>query len=742
MTIKIFSCSVLFLMLHPAKGEKLTDYVNPFIGSSNYGATNPGAVVPHGMVSVSPFNVAGTQNTFDKDARWWSTPYAYENRRLTGFSHINLSGVGCPDLGSILLMPATGPLTADHQLYATTYRDEKAEPGYYSSYLDKHNVLAEMSATQRSAISRYTFPKGESHILLNLGLGLTNETGSMVRIVSDKEVEGFKVLGTFCYKPEAVRTVFFVVRFSKAAKKKGLWKKMPRYKAEGNWAGWNNDFKYYEQYTQPIAGDSIGSYFTFETLDNEQIIVRTGISYVSIENARLNLETEQDGVDFDVIRTKAREAWEERLARIRVEGGTRDQKTVFYTALYHTLLHPNVFQDVNGAYLGMDGLEHSAGDDDRYTVFSLWDTYRNVHPFLSLVYPDVQLAMVRSMISMYDEHGWLPKWELLSNETLVMEGDPSLPVITDTWLRGLRDFDVEKAYEAMVKSATAEGAQNLLRPDNDDYLKLGYVPIRSPFDNSVSHALEYYIADWNLAKLAEALGHEDDQRRFHSQSLGYKKYFDAEYGLLRPRLPDGSFLSPFDPEQGKNFEPVPGFHEGTAYTYSFYVPHDIPGLMKLMGGSKAFIENLQAVFDNGQFDMGNEPDITYPYLFSYVKGEEWRTQKTVAELIEKHFRNIPGGLPGNDDTGTMSTWVLFSMMGFYPHCPGDMSYILTTPAFDKITIQLEGRFYPKNELVIEKTGSGKYIRQIRVGGKKTKQFFIEHSDLLKAGTIVVDTYDR
>jgi predicted alpha-1,2-mannosidase len=344
-----------------------------------------------------------------------------------------------------------------------------------------------------------------------------------------------------------------------------------------------------------------------------------------------------------------------------------------------------------------DGVGKVPAGQTRYSVFSLWDTYRNLHQLMTLVYPEKQLDMVRSMVNMYKEWGWMPKWELFGRETFTMEGDPAIPVITDTWLKGLRDFDMDAAYEAFIKSASTPGQDNLMRPDIDPYLDKGYVPLGmysadASGDNSVSHALEYYIADHALSLLATDLGRTEDAARFHAQSLRYRHYYSPEYGTFRPLCKDGSFLAPFNPRQGENFEPVPGFHEGSAWNYSFYVPHDVLGLAKLMGGKKAFVNKLQRVFDEGLYDPANEPDIAYPYLFSYFKGEEWRTQKTVSELLNKHYTTRPDGLPGNDDTGTMSAWAVFSMMGFYPDCPGDPSYTLTMPRFERVEIILDPKY--------------------------------------------------
>lgn len=298
------------------------------------------------------------------------------------------------------------------------------------------------------------------------------------------------------------------------------------------------------------------------------------------------------------------------------------------------------------------------------------------------------------MIGIYEDWGWMPKWELYGRETFTMEGDPAIPVIADTWLKGLRDFDISKAYEAFIKSADTPGKDNLMRPDIDPYIEKGYVPLGFyaadlSGDNSVSHALEYYIADHALSLLASDLGKPEDAELFRQRSLGYKHYYSTESGTFRPITMDGKFLAPFDPRQGENFEPVPGFHEGSAWNYTFYVPHDIAGLAKLMGGRKAFVNKLAKVFEEGLYDPANEPDIAYPYLFSYFKGEEWRTQELVDKLLDKHYTTLPDGIPGNDDTGTMSAWAVFSMMGFYPDCPGEPAYMLTTPRFDKVEISID-----------------------------------------------------
>lgn len=736
-TLLMFGLFMLLCVCGAAKEP--VDYVNPFIGTTNFGTTNPGAVLPNGLMSVVPFNVMGSdENVFDKDARWWSTPYEYHNKFFTGFSHVNLSGVGCPDMGSLLLMATTGELNVNYKDYGSKYTDEKASPGYYTSRLTKYNILNEVSATERCGITRFTFPQGEGNILLNLGEGLTNESGATVRKVSDTEIEGVKLLGTFCYNPQAVFPIYFVMQVSHKPLQSGYWKmQRPMTGVEAEWDKDNGKYKLYTKYSKELSGDDIGYFFRFNTKKDEQIEVRMGVSFVSIENARENLKAEMTDKSFDQIVSGAKKRWNDELSAVLVEGGSEDQKEVFYTAMYHMLIHPNILQDVNGDYPAMESDEILNTKNNRYTVFSLWDTYRNVHQLMTLLYPDKQLDMVRTMLDMYRESGWLPKWELYSRETLTMEGDPSIPVITDAYLRGIRDFDVELAYEAMKKGAVTEGSKNRLRPDNDDYLNLGYVPIREEFDNSVSHALEYYLADYALSRMAKELGKDEDAALFYKRSLGYKNYYSQQFGTFRPKLPNGEFLTPFDPMQGENFEPSPGFHEGNAWNYTFYVPHDVKGLAKLMGGDKKFVDKLQMVFDKGYYDPANEPDIAYPYLFSYFKGEEWRTQKEVNRLLKEHFTTKPDGIPGNDDTGTMSAWAIYSMMGFYPDCAGSDTYTLTTPVFDKITIKLDPKYSTKESLVITKAGAESqiYIKSIELGGKPYKGYRISHKDLVNGGTL-------
>ena len=715
-----------------SSARQLTDYVHPWVGSSNFGTTNPGAVCPNGMMSVSPFNVTGSEkNKWDKDSRWWSTPYTSDNCWFTGFSHVNLSGVGCPELGTILTMPTSGELSTDYLLYGSEYTGETAQPGYYALKLSKYDILAEVASTMRSSIERYTYRKGKAHVIVNLGQGLTNESGGFIRKVSDTEIEGMRLCGGFCYHSQAVFPQYFVIRVNKSPKEAGFWKKQPNMTAEAAWDEHAGKYKVYTDYAREMAGDDLGYRFTFDAEDGEQICVQMGVSFVSCENARQNLDAEQLGCNFDQVRAESHRQWEEALERVKVSGGTEEQKEIFYTALYHALLHPNVLNDVNGEYPLMQGGKYAAQNGievvkpgigkvakghNRYTVFSLWDTSRNLHQLLTLAYPEKQIDMVRSMVDMYKEWGWMPKWELYGRETFTMEGDPAIPVIADTYLKGLTDFDIQAAYKACLKSANTPGKDNKIRPDVDPYIAKGYIPLgyfAQDFsgDNSVSHALEYYVADNALALLSDKLAQEAKSsaqkaeyqkyaKEFRKRSKGWRHYYSKESGTLRPLNSDGTFISPFNPKDGADFSNTPGFHEGSAWNYTFYVPHDIEGLAKAMGGDKAFVAKLQKVFDEGLYDPANEPDIAYPFLFSRFKGEEHRTEKTVAALLKKYYTTRPDGIPGNDDTGVMSAWAVFSMIGMYPDCPGEPQYTLFPPVFD--SVEINGKYVIRKEQKIKK----------------------------------------
>ena len=684
-------------------------YVDPFIGTGGAGNTFPGAVVPWGMVSVSPHTDLASPSG-----------YHYGRPHLYGFGHVHLSGTGCPDLGNILLMPTTGPLQTAEDAYKSAFTGESAEPGYYKVDLTTYGVRAEMTATARAGLSRYTFPAcaGDARILVDVSHGLTECRAAQVTIVSPTEVEGWNVSGNFCSAGNR-QAVYFVAQLSKPASAFGTW----------NGAGAGREG---EQY-----GTDVGAYCEFTTAQGEAVLVRVGISYVSIANARLNLQAEIPDWDFERARRAAFDEWDRELSRVEVEGGTRQQRTAFYTALYHVLIHPSIFSDVNGEYvtMGRAGTRRAEGYT-RYHVYSLWDTYRNVHPFLTLVYPERQLDMVKTMVEQYRESGWLPKWELAANETYVMVGDPAVTVIADTYVKGLRGFDAEAAYEAALKGATAK-ENNPLRRELAEYLERGYVPFKAlGWDaGAASITLEYCHQDWALAQMAAALGREGERQALTKRASFYSNLYDEQTGFLRARRRDGSYLEPFDPVHGWR-----GYTEGNAWQYAFFVPHDPAGLASLMGGQDRFVSRLQECFDRGQFVLWNEPDMAYPYLFTYMNAEAWRTQREVRAALSRHFGASPDGVPGNDDAGATSAWYVFSAMGFYPACPGSTLYQVGSPLFDSVTIRLNPAFYPGERFVVKAQGNGPdsvYVQSAALDGRPYERPHLDHGDLVKGGTLVL-----
>lgn len=604
-----------------------TQWVDPFIGTAGAGHTFPGALAPWGMVSVSPHN--------DLQA---PSGYVQGGGFLYGFGQVHLSGMDCPDLGSVVLMPTTGAVKIQREEFKSAYDSEEASPGYYKVHLGTYDILAEMTASPRVGFSQYSFPvsKGDANILIDASFRLTSDPVTVknrfegrVKVVSPVELEGFSQSGDFCsvYSGNQ-QTVYFVIRFSKPAVQTGTWR-------DGKISG-----------DAEQKGTGVGAFFRFSTADRESILVKTGISYVSVENARLNLETEIPGWDFDSIRAATRAAWDEELEKVEIKSGQPDQLRVFYTALYHALIHPNVFSDVNGEYeaMGHSGVRKADGYT-RYSVFALWDSYRILHPLLTLLYPERELDMVKSLVEMGKESGWLPRWELAGNDTRVLVGDPAVPVIAGTYLSGLKNFDAESAYNEMKKSLDPK--DNKLYGGLKSILQYGYIPKDDDSKDfiwgSLSTSLEYSLDFWNLARMAKALGKKEDYDRYIHLSGVYLNFYDPASGFLRARNKDGSWMEPFHPldtccDQPWPASGGPGYVEGNAWQYLFFAPQDMDGLKNLLGGDEVFVKRLQECFDGGFYDPTNEPDLSWPYLFNEVPGEAWRTQKTVRGIMEKYYK--------------------------------------------------------------------------------------------------------
>lgn len=702
----------------------VTDAVDPFIGTAGGGNTFPGALVPWGMVSVSPHN--------DLQA---PSGYVKGRSSLYGFGQLHLSGTGCPDLGNVLLMATTGKLNISPEGWRSAYEAEKASPGYYALRETTYDIQAEMTATTRVGLLLFTFPaqKGEANILLDAGHRLTTDPvtlkspsfESRVRILSPQEVEGYSDSGDFCsvYAGNKQR-VYFVVQFSKAAQATGSWR-------DGRLGA-----------DDERTGRSVGAYFRFSTASQEPILAKVAVSFVSLENARENLRTECPAWDFEAARIAAKKRWEAELSKFKITGGTADQRTLFYTALYHALIHPSVFSDVNGQYqgLGHTGVK-TAQSYTRYHVFSLWDTYRNLHPFLGLFYPERELDMAKSLVEMGKENGgWLPKWELAGNETSVMVGCPAVPVLLDTYRQGLKRFDVESAYASMVKSLSPQ--------DNRTYgglkslLKLGYIPKDDDTGDwiwgSVSTGLEYSYDYWCLAQMAKDLGFQKDYEKYIHLSGVYRNYYNPATGFLQAKKRDGSWVTPFDPQatccdQNWPGNGGPGFVEGSAWQYLFFAPQDLDGLKMLLGGDGAFVDRLKECFEGNHYDATNEPDLSWPYLFATVPLEAWRGQEIIRGLMDKYYKTTPDGIPGNDDCGTMSAWYLFSALGFYPVCPGSNQYVLGSPLFKQMDVRLDNMVYPGAKLglrTVNNSARNVYVHSILINGVEYKKGVVSHDQLV------------
>jgi predicted alpha-1,2-mannosidase len=670
----------------PPPDTPLAALVDPFIGTAGDGMTFPGALVPWGMASPSPHTTLTTPSDA-LSGLFVNGGYKHGEPRIHGFGLTHLSGVGCPDLGLPVVAPTSGDLPLRFEDYGASYRNELAYAGYYGVELGSGGLRAEVTATARTGVFRFALPSGTAaNLSIDVARGISwRRNDGRIDSVSNEEIVGSAGFGGFCAQPAGGR-IYFVARVDRPSDSSGLVVDGTRSEAATG------------------SGD-VMAFFRYEEAPASPVTIWVGLSWVSTDAARANLDAEQRA--FDQARDAAALAWQERLGRVEVEGGTHEDQVRFYTALYHSLIHPSIVHDVDGTYPRFASDEvGNAGEEPRFTVFSLWDTYRSVHPLLTLVYPETQLAMLRSMQDMTLGAGAPPKWELIGDEVQMMVGDPANIVVADSYAKGLGDFDIEAFYETM--RAAASSATH--RPGSEAYRTLGFVPMEAPREvwGPVSTTLEYALADAALGTIAAAIGRDGDVPSFAAGAASYQTFYDEETGTLRPKNADGSFLQPFDPDaatiEGEVRLGGPGYVEGTAWQYAFFVPHDVPGLIALHG-EDAFVERLQWVFDTDRFVMWNEPDMHYPYLFTFVEGQAARTQREVRRAMARYFGTGPDGLPGNDDAGSMSAWFVFSAMGFYPVTPGVPEYRLGSPLFERVVLHLSDEFHEGERFIIEAPGN-------------------------------------
>ncbi len=703
----------------PPSAAPLAGEVNPFIGTAADGMTFPGALVPWGMASPSPHTMLTTASDALAGVLV-NGGYRYGDPQIHGFGLTHLSGVGCPDLGVPVVAPTSGAVPTSFEEYGSPYRNELAFAGYYAVELGDPGVTAEMTATPRTAVLRFWFPEGQAaNVTLDAARGISwirNKADLEVR--GPNEIAGSSEFGGFCVAGGGGR-LYFVARVDRAADTFGVVQ-------DGSLS---NETK--------ATGDAM-AFLRYESAPPQPVTMWVGLSWVSIENARANLDAEQ--LPFDEARDAAAMAWQGRLGRIEVSGGTDRDRVRFYTSLYHSLIHPSILNDVGGAYPMFSRNQiGQAGDSARYTVFSLWDTYRTLHPLLTLVYPETQLEIVQAMQDMTLDAGAPPKWELIADEVQPMVGDPAAIVVADSYGKGLTSFDADGLYEAMRDAALRTDH----RPANDDYLDIGFVPMEraNTVWGPVSTTLEYALADWALAQLAEALGRDEDVEALLGRAASYREFYDAETGTLRPKYRDGSFLEPFDADAIEGSLPLrlggPGYVEGTAWHYAFFVPHDMDGLIALHG-EQAFVDRLAWVFDSDRFIIWNEPDMAYPYLFTFVKGAEQRTQRLARATMERFFGDEPDGLPGNDDAGALSSWFVFSAMGFYPVTPGLPEYRLGSPLFERVTLHLSPAHHDGETFVIEAVGNTAdaiFVEEATLNGQALTTSVLPHQAITAGGTL-------
>ena len=750
--------ALALLAVSPAMAQapqaRLSAYVDPFIGTAGMGHTFPGACVPFGGVQVSPdtdtipHNVAGR---YQDEVYSLCAGYRWDDPTIVGFSHTHLSGTGHSDLGDVLLMPTVGALhlnpgTADapEKGYRSrfSHEQETARPGYYAVTLQDYGVKAEVSATERTAVHRYTYPaEGERHLVLDLSHGIYNYEGktlwASVRVVSPTLITGYRITQGWARE----HYTYFAIRFSRPLADYGCRESIASaYK--GFWRKFDTDHHFPE-----MAGRGLACWFDFDWAGADDLTVQVALSATSAQGALKNLEAE--GGAFDAVCDAAAASWERELGKLKAQG-TEDELKMLYTSLYHTMINPSLYDDVDGAYRGLDGGVHSTDGWHNYTVFSLWDTYRAEHPLLLLMHPSRARDMAMSMLAHQQQsaHGMLPVWSLMANEGWCMSGYHAVSVISDALQAGL-DLPVGPVMDALVSTSTLPYFEGM-----KDYMERGYVPYDIS-STSASTTLEYAYDDWTIYRAAKALGWNDLAGEYRKRAFNYVNVFPSGDSFAQAQYRDGSWKKDFDPRQTYG----EGFIEGNSYNFTFHVPHDVKGLMDIMGGEKKFLSVLDTLFsqpldpkyyaDNedieescliGGYVHGNEPSHHIPYLFQWTS-QPWRGEYWLREIMERMYRPVREGLGGNDDCGQMSAWYVFSAMGFYPVCPGSGEFVLGAPFLPEMSLRLDNGavFTVKAPKV---SSRNRYVRGVKLNGKKYTKRYITREDMMAGGVLEFEMSDR
>ncbi|MBX2843240.1 MAG: GH92 family glycosyl hydrolase [Flammeovirgaceae bacterium] len=739
--------------------KKSVDYVDPFIGTDFFGHTFPGATSPFGMVQLSPDN--------DTEGWTYSSGYSYQDNTIMGFSHTHLSGTGYTGCGDVLFMPTIGnkidvvpgPKDNPSMGYRSTFSHEKetSKPGYYSVILDDYNIKVELTTTKRVGFHRYTFPKsGKAPIIIDLGhtIGGTAEDDiSKITIENDSIITGMK-------SSRGVK-VYFAAHFSKPFRYSGTF-----------------DAGYYTPesgaslfpYKNEEIGRKIGGFFIYETNANEEILVKVGISFVSVEGAKRNLESEINHWDFDQVKQNAYDEWNKELSKLQVIDKSEDKKSIFYTAVYHSLLAQQTSQDIDGKYFGMDSKVHTLESGDFYPSFSCWDTYRTEHPLMTIIARNHVNDMIRSIVAKAKAYGWMPAQHFRNEFGQGMVGDHLIPIVVDAYLKGYRDYDTEFIYQAMKIKALglppAPFPASAGRSGISDYIALGYAPYNKVTE-SVPNTMELAYNDWCIAQMAKEMGKEEDYKLFIERAHNYKKVFDGETQFFRPKNADGSWLPELKNNEQeivsegehsfyKYFDPLlvgrrPNRHytESNAWQYLWSVQHDPVGLIELLGGNEAFSQRLDDFFQMtptitlpkyvgvvgtiGQYVHGNQPSHHVAYLYNYAL-QPWKTQEMTRKVMDQLYRTGPGGLCGNEDMGSLSSWYVLSAMGIYPVTPGSTQYAIGSPIFDNVRLELsEGKTF---QISTKKNSTeNKYIQSVRLNGKPVNRAWLDHQEIMDGGTI-------
>jgi len=734
-------------------------FVNPFIGTKNMGHTFPGATIPFGMVQLSPETdiqpMFDDDGSYNRDTYRYCSGYQYGDSTIIGFSHTHFSGTGHSDLGDFLIMPTTGAIRLEPGSGAipnSGYRsrfshdDEHAEPGYYSVQLDDYDILAELTASDRVGFHRYTFPESDSaRIILDLAHNIYHHDNknvwTFVRVESDSLVTGCRQTKGWA----RTRTVYFAMQFSKPFRSFG-------HRKHDNviYNGFYRRFDEFRDFPE-MAGRNIRAWFDFATEDGEQIEIKFALSPVSTAGALINLEAEIPHWEFDRVKLEARDRWNDELSKIVVETVTPGEKITFYTALYHTMLGPIVYEDVDGRYRGLDQNIHSSDGFTNYTIFSLWDTFRALHPLFNLIQTGRTGDMIRSMLAHQEQsvHGMLPIWSHYANENWCMIGYHSVSVLADALVKGSTDVDPAAALAACVSTSTVPYFDAL-----DSYLECGFIP-EGETSHPVSKTLEFAYDDWCIAQVARIAGDDVQYDGYMKRSAGFSYLFDESTGFMRPRYADGRWKEEFDPLDTHG----QGFIEGNAWTYSLFVPHNVDGMIALMGGEERLVEHLDSLFTMelddryieqteditrdgiiGNYVHGNEPGHHIPYLYNWTSSP-WKTQERVRMILDEMYGPGEDGLCGNDDAGQVSAWYIFSSLGFYPVCPGSDRYEIGSPSVvDAVLDMGNGK-----ALKIMTTGQGSrnfYVQKVMLNDVELDRSYLLHSELVAGGELHFYLGDR